>query len=352
TAAPSIDGRFYAAAWRYGLDALEDLADAGHPLTRDRCGVLQLATDDAEADRLAAIAARGALPEPLMFRATAAESGELAGVAVDRPALYFPQAGWLDPRALCRALAHGAEARLSRAAAGLRRGAGAWDVVDADDAVIETADAVVLANAGAATGFAATRWLPLGARRGQISQVAPGAATARLHSVLVYGGYLTPAHRGAHTVGATFDWTDDDPAAPQAVDDGDHVRNLDDLARALPQLKLDPVAVTGGRAGVRCVTPDHLPAAGPVPDDGAFLRDFADLRHGHPWARYPTATYRPGLHVLCGLGARGLSTAALAAEIVACHITGEPWPVERDLVTALLPGRFLVRDLKRVVERI
>jgi hypothetical protein len=27
---------------------------------------------------------------------------------------------------------------------------------------------------------------------------------------------------------------------------------------------------------------------------------------------------------------------------------GEPWPLERDLATALHPGRFLVRDLKRV----
>ena len=30
------------------------------------------------------------------------------------------------------------------------------------------------------------------------------------------------------------------------------------------------------------------------------------------------------------------------------HITGEPWPLERDVVTALHPARFLVRDLKRL----
>jgi tRNA 5-methylaminomethyl-2-thiouridine biosynthesis bifunctional protein len=352
TAAPSLDGRTYAAAWRFGLDVLEDVADTGLPLTRDRCGALQLATDDAEAERLAAIAARRELPEPLLFHANAREASELSGVKLDRPALFFPHGGWIDPRALCRALATGAQIMTGRGVARLKRGAGVWDLCDDEGTVIDMADAVVLANATSAAAMPEARWLPLAARRGQISLVTPAPATARLHSLLVFGGYLTPAHRGVHCLGATFDWVDEamakDGAAGQPVAAPDHARNLDDLARALPHLRLEAGNVVDGRAGLRCVTPDHLPAVGPLPDDTAYLRDFAELRHGHPWARYPAATYQPGLYVLAGLGARGLVTAALAAEILACHVVGEPWPVERDLVAALHPGRFLVRDLKRL----
>jgi tRNA 5-methylaminomethyl-2-thiouridine biosynthesis bifunctional protein len=87
--------------------------------------------------------------------------------------------------------------------------------------------------------------------------------------------------------------------------------------------------------------------AGPLPERRSYLNAFADLRHGHPWARYPDASYQHGLYVMTALGARGVVSAPLAAELLACHITGEPWPLERDLVTALHPARFLVRELKR-----
>ena len=85
-----------------------------------------------------------------------------------------------------------------------------------------------------------------------------------------------------------------------------------------------------------------------MPDHAVYRTDYAHLRHGQHWVRYPAATYHPGLYVLTGLGARGLTEAPLAAELLACHITGEPWPLERDVVTALHPARFLVRDLKRL----
>jgi tRNA 5-methylaminomethyl-2-thiouridine biosynthesis bifunctional protein len=158
---------------------------------------------------------------------------------------------------------------------------------------------------------------------------------------------MTPAHHGAHCIGATFDWVDSDDlnSAPQ-VAEKDYARNLAELAQVLPDMMPQASALTG-RAAFRCTTLDHLPIVGPLPQQSTYLRDFAELRHGHPWARYPEAVYQPGLYGLTGLGARGLVAAPLAAEILAAQITGECWPVERDLVTALHPGRFLVRDLKR-----
>jgi tRNA 5-methylaminomethyl-2-thiouridine biosynthesis bifunctional protein len=347
TGAPSVDGRFHAAAWRFALDSLEALADRGLPLLRDRCGALVLATDTEEDTRQAAIAADLPLPEPFLYRVSAREASELSGVALKVGGLYFPQAGWLGPGHVCRALLDGIEVRLGAAVAGLHRKSGVWTITGPNGDTLGDADVVVIANAIAAAELAATSWLPLQARRGQVTLLPPTAPCRNLHAVLVYGGYLTPAHNGRQCLGATFDWVDD-PTAPVEADDDGHRRNLADLMAVFPDLKHDPDAVLNGRAAVRCTLPDHLPAAGPVPDDAAYRRDYAELRHGHPWARYPDASYHPGLYSLVGLGARGLVAAPLAAEILVSQVMGEPWPLERDLATALHPGRFLVRDLKRV----
>jgi len=347
TAAPNLDGRFYAGAWRFALETLEEISDAGLPLYRDRCGLLQLATDDAEAARQSAIAAEGPLPEPLIFQVGAKEASDIAGCALPYGALYFPQGGWLKPRDLCAALAGKSQRMLGVDVAALRHDDGLWQVIDSAGHIRTQADVVILANGLDAASWPVTAGLPLQARRGQITLAPPTPTSARLRSVLAYGGYMTPAHKGAHCIGATFDWSENISTTPQ-VDEDSHARNLADLDAALPGMMSGVnIPLLAGRAGIRCTTLDHLPLAGPVPDQNAYLHDFAELRHGHPWARYPQARYHPGLYVLTGLGSRGLVAGPLAAEIVAAHITGEPWPVEQDLVTALHPGRFLVRDLRR-----
>ena len=349
TAAPNLDGRFYAAAWRYLLAALDEIGEAGPSLYGDRGGLLQLATDDAEAARQAAIIAAAPLPAALLSHVNAAEASDIAACALPFGALYFPQGGWLRPRDFCAALARDSAVLLDAEIMSLRYNDGQWHLADAQGMTRAQADVVVLANAFGAASLPPTAWLALQARRGQITLAPPTSASAGLRSVLAYGGYITPVDRGTHSIGATFDWVDTQNLDRlTAVAEDDHARNLADLARVLPSLMAGSnVHAMSGRAGIRCTTLDHMPVAGPVPDQAAYLSDFAELRHGHPWARYPVATYQPGLFILTGLGARGMVAAPLAAEIVAAQITGEPWPVERDLVTALHPGRFLVRDLKR-----
>lgn len=349
TAAPNLDGRFYAAAWRFALQTLEELGEAARPRYRDRSGLLHLATDDAETARQIAIAAEGPLPESLLARVDAAEASDIAGCALPYGALYFPQGGWLRPRAFCANLANEARLVLNVDVGALRHDGGLWQVIDTAGNICAQADVVILANALGATNLPLAAWLPLKARRGQITLAPPTAVSAHLRTVLAYGGYMTPAHNGVHCIGATFDWIDADAFdIDPIVIEADHARNLTELARVLPEMmaNVDASALTG-RAGLRCTTLDHMPIVGPMPDQGAYLRDFAELRHGHPWARYADAAYQPGLYALTGLGARGLVAAPLAAEILAAAIASEPWPIERDLVTALHPGRFLVRDLKR-----
>src|SRR5204863_3298630 len=130
------------------------------------------------------------------------------------------------------------------------------------------ADVVVLANALGALSLPLASWLPLEARRGQLTFAPSTERSASLHSVLVYGGYMTPAHRGFHSVGATFEVAD--PRATDLALDvraADHAHNLAALDKVLPGLmanvSLDSLS---GRAGVRCTSPDHLPVVGALPD--------------------------------------------------------------------------------------
>ncbi|MGE4063690.1 MAG: bifunctional tRNA (5-methylaminomethyl-2-thiouridine)(34)-methyltransferase MnmD/FAD-dependent 5-carboxymethylaminomethyl-2-thiouridine(34) oxidoreductase MnmC [Rhodospirillaceae bacterium] len=337
TSAPSLDGRYYAAAWRFALSAVD--AGRGH-FEHARVGSLQLAQAE-EDDRLTGIAATSVLPGTHLARVDPAAASDIAGIGLARGGLFFPQGGWLQPRELCAALLEGTEMRLGAEVATLMHTAVGWRVLDAQGRVVVESDAVVLASALGVKAMAPGAWLPLEARRGQVSIVPTNARAAELRTVLLYGGFLTPAHRGVHALGATFD-----VEAGTDIRAEDHTRNLDDLAKVAPGL-LTLADGAEGFAAVRCMSPDHLPVVGPMPDRCAYLEDFANLRHGHPWARYPGATYQHGLYVLTALGARGVVSAPLAAEMLACHITGEPWPLERDLVTALHPARFLVRELKR-----
>ena len=48
-----------------------------------------------------------------------------------------------------------------------------------------------------------------------------------------------------------------------------------------------------------------------------------------------------------GFGARGITWSALMADLLVSRIEGDPLPLERDLVDALDPGRFLIRSARK-----
>ena len=54
----------------------------------------------------------------------------------------------------------------------------------------------------------------------------------------------------------------------------------------------------------------------------------------------------PGLYGAYAYGSRGLIWAALAGEIIACLAEGEPLPLEADLVNAIDPARFVLKQAR------
>ncbi len=312
----------------------------------DACGVLQLAFDAPEAGRQAKLAE--AFPADLLHSLSREQAEARAGVALPAGGLFYPDAGWVHPPALCRQLASHPRIRLltHSEALELRRVDGRWQALDGERLLAE-APVAILAGAAEVRRFAAE--LPLKRIRGQISRLPQTARSAELACVVCAEGYVAPPRGGEHTLGASFDFHSQD-CAPTAAE---HAGNLEllreisaDLAERLDTDRLDPAQLEG-RAAFRCTSPDYLPIVGPLADPAAFAETYAVLGKDARQVPNSPCPWRDGLFVNSGHGSRGLITAPLCGELLAAWLNDEPLPLPRAVAEACHPNRFLLRKLIR-----
>lgn len=245
--------------------------------------------------------------------------------------LWHPSGLWLKPARLVQAqLDHpGIQLQLSTSVQGVQpvNGSHPWQLVLDNHTVGPFDHVVVCAGPGSRALLASVlppdRVPTLTPVRGQLTW---GEVDADLLSVLpaspVNGdgsflGRVPDGDRLLWMAGSTFDRQRHTPE----LDDLDHRENLNRLQGLLPHIaeRLKPHLLAGhlqAWASVRCTTPDRLPRVGsPLPDA------------------------LPGLHVLTGLGARGLSLSVLCAEWLAAHLCQEPAPLEPELSARLMADR-------------
>ena len=288
----SIFARITRAAFVYGLQKWRTLED----LRWDPCGVLQLARNEKEeASQRASIAALALPPEYAQY-ATREEACAHAGVPLAAPGLWFPEAGWIRPRSLVEAQLKGVRVRYG-----------------SEMKAIDPSSTVILANSADAPKLHPVPHLRLRRVRGQLTYV-PADAIEAPHAVVLRGGMILPPVDGVCVVGASYDIDDDDPS-PRAESDTGNLERLSQILGTKVSLKN-----LKNRVAFRSVAPDRLPVVGKLGDNvyGAFA-----------------------------YGSRGLLWAALAAELIACELEGEPLPLEGKLVDALNPGRFARRAAAR-----
>lgn len=266
----------------------------------DPCGVLQLARDAREEGSQRASIAALALPPEYAQYVTREEASAHAGVPVTAPGLWFPEAGWIQPRSLVRAQLEACGTKLTRK-------------FGLPVAAIPDASVVVLANSGEAPKLQAVPHLRLRKVRGQLTYV-PADALEPPHVVVLRGGMVLPPVEGVCVVGASFDIDDEDPRPREESDAG----NLERLEKILGTGR-DLVKDVKGRVAFRSVTPDRLPVAGRI---------------------------AAGVYGAFAYGSRGLVWAALAAELIASELEGEPLPLEGKLADAMHPARFARRSAR------
>jgi len=148
---------------------------------------------------------------------------------------------------------------------------------------------------------------------------------------------------GQHIFGATFNRNQFDISLSEKDDE----TNLNQLRKYLPQLADSLTKPISSHAAIRITTPDRYPYVGAIPDVAYYKQEYADLHHGKHWKKYPDAQYHKGLFINAAYGSRGLTTAGLCADILACIIDGEQPEIDARIVQAIHPARFLVRSLQR-----
>ncbi|SDN67009.1 bifunctional tRNA (5-methylaminomethyl-2-thiouridine)(34)-methyltransferase MnmD/FAD-dependent 5-carboxymethylaminomethyl-2-thiouridine(34) oxidoreductase MnmC [Vreelandella arcis] len=341
--------RFYLAGLMYSQRWLSQLATET-PLWQP-CGVVQLALSDKEARRQQRFVAHHPLPEAVVSAQTATLS-ELAGVPIEAShGLFYPQAGWVRPKALCDALlAHPAISVCQGEVTQLHREEQSWQLDLANGGAV-SADQVVIANAQLANQFAQTDELPLQQVRGQVSEVTLPDGLQAPQRVVCAGGYVSPPVDGVLTFGASFVPNN----ATNHVTTEDHQRNIDELRQALPDwvAALENAGVVleaktlAGRAAVRAASPDKSPYAGPVPVAQAWREAYRALSKDASKVPDTIGEHYPGLWISTAHGSRGLSSAPLCAEVIASRICDDPLPLERPLVDHLHPGRRIISAIIR-----
>ena len=346
----SLLSRLSRAGNQYALRGWAALAAAGHPVGWHGCGVLQIGENEAEAEaQRAALEALG-LPESFVRWMTPTEAATHHGAGVPRGGLWFAQGGWVAPPDICNAQLRRAgdavHARFGVRVDRIRRHDGAWEAIGQDGAILASAPVMVLANAHEAPRLAPMRHQVVRRVRGQLTTLSPeqvGALGQWPDCVVTGAGYLLPvADDGSARVGSSYEADEGPLVARTAV----HAENLERLAGLLPGASagIGSLDVHGmsGYVGVRTVSHNRLPLIGQMPDEAAAAAAAAALRGGH----LRDIPRLPGLYAALAYASRGLTWAALGAELLVSQIEGEPLPLEADLADAVDPARLLLRALR------
>lgn len=303
-------------------------------------GVQQLSKTAAQHIKIRSIRARALYPSDIWLPQTRAQASQSASLELPSASLLLPKAGWVPAKTLVSELFE--QVRKHRMALGRKfeqkfncpitsiqevgytqNGVAGkpWALLTENNKY--QADQVIIAGGERSASLLPQALVPIRPVRGQITQLSipKDHPLNKLTQVLCHNGYITPATEGTCCIGATFDKSRHE-AIFDAQDDKQNLNQLEkDFGFALPKQW-----IANSRASVRATTPDHLPLAGRAP---RFANENLD-----EW---------PNLWILSGLGARGLTSAPLAAELIAAQVEALPLPATARIVDALKPIRFAER---------
>ncbi|GGA75910.1 tRNA 5-methylaminomethyl-2-thiouridine biosynthesis bifunctional protein MnmC [Neiella marina] len=340
---PGELSQFYWQAFDLACNDYQQLTAKTDRIRHQWCGLLHLNSNEELSRKHSAIASHN-YPSTLIQLVDANRASELAGIDIPHSAAYYPNAGWFCPGDICRFIGdwlidNGHDVRFDWRVDDISRDNGYWQLQGKQSI---KAKQVVIAAGIDSNGFDVSRHLPISSVRGQVSHVPVTEQSSRLKTVICHTGYLTPSDHDAwdgHCMGATFSR---DNNSTELLDE-DHQINLERLQQALPESALPQDwknSATDGRVGFRAVLRDHFPVVGPIPDWSSVTKlpqttQLSELPH------------QAGLYVISGLGARGICSGPLAADIITSYICDTAHPTSQALLDAVNPGRFVWRRLKK-----
>ncbi|SJZ50624.1 tRNA 5-methylaminomethyl-2-thiouridine biosynthesis bifunctional protein [Oceanospirillum multiglobuliferum] len=345
---PSPHSQFYLSGFEFSRHYFQRYAQ---PENWQATGVLQLATDDKEQQRQRNFLQRNTLPEQLLYAVDTAQASNLAGTALGTGGLFYPNAGWAKPARLCEqfSLHQNIEFLTNCTVDQLQPCEQGWQLLNAAGEVIVEAQQVVIACAASAKKFSQCAWLPIKSIRGQTTYIQTQSNSPILKTVVCHEGYIAPAIDDKLCMGASFNLRDETTELRMS-DQVDNLAMIKDAMPAFYQALEDSqtdITSLNGKVGFRCASPDYLPLVGPLPIYDQFIESYGALRQDAKAMPDTAPSYHQGLYLNIGHGSRGLASAPLAAEMICSYITGQPQPLERELLNALQPSRFIIKSLIR-----
>jgi tRNA 5-methylaminomethyl-2-thiouridine biosynthesis bifunctional protein len=249
------DSDFYTASYAHCIRTIKSMADVDY----NPVGALHLINAPEKEKRFSALLENWGWSSDHMRRVDAAEASNIAGIAMDKDALYLPDGGYVSPYKLCRAYAKDVEIHLNH------------KVENLDEL---NADFIVLAGGAPMKEF--VPWLPIHSVRGQVTTIEGSDVLKDMRCNIHYGGYISAACEGKHKIGATFQkWLEHTNLLEEDAQD-----NIARLRENVPALADADMKVTEGWAALRTSSQDRFPVAGKVPGMDNVYISTAHASHG------------------------------------------------------------------------
>ena len=287
-----------------------------------RCGAIQLQRKAGRVVDFAGLARTLDFPPQWMQYVTPAQASEIAGVALDRPGLYFPMAMRVQVQPLLETMAATPGVRIVASRVhSLRQRAGEWEALDGAGLVLARAGQAVLSCAAEvrevldASGLLqrGSRIDAMHALAGEITMLPAQGPLRGLRCAVGGDGYVLPALDGWCVTGGTYVHGAAQARVTREGQDGNLVRAAGLLGASWAAPPLTDRDLLPGWAGWRAVLPGRLPAIGALAGS-------------------------PGIWIATGYASRGLTWSTLAGELIGAALAGEPLALERDLLDEISPN--------------
>ncbi|WP_328824485.1 bifunctional tRNA (5-methylaminomethyl-2-thiouridine)(34)-methyltransferase MnmD/FAD-dependent 5-carboxymethylaminomethyl-2-thiouridine(34) oxidoreductase MnmC [Thalassotalea algicola] len=338
---------FYVSALLRAREVYDELLAAGYTFAHQWCGLLELSFKEPLQKRQHKFEQKPVWPENIILGVSAAKASALAGVTLNNGGMFMPQAGWIAPSELVKVLFKAAsdigQVKIKHnidVSEISQKADNRWQLTT-NKGLLE-ASVLIVCGGAESNLLRPINQLPLTPVRGQVSEVSTEHYSQQLQTVICHKGYMTPVHQGKFCIGATFNKNDRDTHS-RADDDQFNINMVSEALPELPRIELSHII--GSKARLRATTPDHLPIAGPVPIIKEHTEIYGKLAEDKNWKIHTPAPYYKSLYVMSGLGARGLCSAPLIADILVADLCNLPYPVDNKMRFNLSANRFIVKDI-------
>ena len=232
---------FYETAFWHALDLYHSLLEQGFNFSHQWCGLLEVSYKPALEKRQALFDEIQAWPKKLIHSINAKQAQEVSNLPLKQGGLFMPKAGWIAPQELVHALLEAARTtnRLrvenSIAIESITQNSDlTWQLNTVKKAIKKQIkeDVVIVCGGADSIHINTINDLPLTLVRGQITSMKSDDDIGKLSTVICHKGYLTPAHKNIHCIGATFDKNSFDITVNPEGDE----YNLGMLDQCLPEL--------------------------------------------------------------------------------------------------------------------